>query len=76
MYNLAHVFCDYNLAIILINQPSMEYLLSNLCTKNYWNQTTTVLLKLSLVVGWYTRNVGLFDVSGYVRYYSSYYGRQ
>jgi len=32
----------------------MAYLLSNICTKNYWNQTTIVeVMKLSLVVGWY-----------------------
>jgi len=31
----------------------MEYQLSNICTKYYWNQTTTVKI-LSLVVGWYT----------------------
>jgi len=30
----------------------MAYLLSNSCTKNYSNQTTTG--KLSLVIGWYT----------------------
>jgi len=41
-----------------LNHLPMTYLLSNICTKNYWNWTTTVKiivgLKLSLVVGWYT----------------------
>jgi len=32
------------------NHLSMAYLLSNTCTKNYWNRTTVVE---SLVVGWY-----------------------
>jgi len=28
----------------------MAYLLSNICTKNYWNRTT---IEISLVVRWY-----------------------
>jgi len=33
---------------------SVAHLLSNICTKICWNWTTRVLLKLSLIVGWYT----------------------
>jgi len=33
------------------NHLLMAYLLSNICTKNYWNRTTIV--QISLVVGWY-----------------------
>jgi len=29
----------------------MAYLLSNICTKNYWNRTTTV--EIIIAVGWY-----------------------
>jgi len=33
----------------MLNHLSMAYLLSNICTKNYWNQTTTVEI---IVGGW------------------------
>jgi len=33
----------------MLNHLSMAYLLSNICTKNYWNRTTIVKI---IVGGW------------------------
>ena len=33
----------------MLNHLSVAYLLSNICTKNYWNRTTTV----EVIVAWY-----------------------
>ena len=48
LFRFAKFGCDRKMAVVRhqgvekLNNLSVAYLLSNICTKNYWNRTTTV----------------------------------